>query len=361
METISPIEDLYRYNDWANAKVFGLCEGLTHPQLDEKRELGPGTLRNTLFHILEAEQIWLERWQVAPWRPFQMDSLGMDIDHIEAQLRQVAQARAQLVKSEKGSRWQRVVNYKDSRGNERHETLDAQLLHVANHSVYHRAQALAYLKSFGKTLPVGVDYLLYKLARPNLEQDAQAQAGFKAMGLEVSKAPGWNVAWDAQLYQRYVAYGRWATFQLLELLADADAATLDRDFGMGPGTIRKTLTHLLDAEAKWACILDDRLDAFQPAGQLEIAEITARLEAIFSQSAERVGSLDDAAASRIVTARPGGHPLKLRVSEALLQLCCHGTHHRAQLVNMLRQSGRTVPPSDLIAWWRETTVAATGQ
>lgn len=40
------------------------------------------------------------------------------------------------------------------------------------------------------------------------------------------------------------------------------------------------------------------------------------------------------------------------IVEALMQLCTHGTHHRAQLVNMLRQAGRQVPESDLIAWWR---------
>lgn len=353
IETISQIDDLYRYNDWANAKVFALCSDLTHAQLDEKREMGMGSLRNTLFHILSAEQIWLERWQVAPWRPFPTDSMGMDVDDIEAQLRQISQARFQMLKSDKASRWQRVVNYKDGKGNEHSNPLDILLLHVANHSTYHRAQALAYLKAFGKTTPVGLDYLLYKLARPTLEQDQASEEKCRAIGLEVNKAPGWNVQWDGQLMTRYVTYGRWATFQLLELLSGADAAALDREFGFGHGTIRKTLTHILDVEARWAAILDGASGQVQPAGHLELEEISAKLEQLFNQTLQRAATMNDAHSQQVVTATPGGIPLKVRVIEALVQLCCHGTHHRAQLVNMLRHIGRPVPPSDLIAWWRQ--------
>ena len=354
IETISQIEDLYRYNDWANGKVFGLCAGLSHAQLDERREMGLGTLRNTLFHILTAEQIWLERWQVAPWRPFPTDSLGMDIDEIEAQLRQISQARFQMLKSEKAERWQRVINYKDGKGNPYSNPLDALLLHVVNHSIHHRAQALAYLKSFGRTTPVGLDYLCYKVARPSLDQDPASMTKWKAMGLEVAKAPGWNAQFDPELMQRYFRYGRWATQQLLDQAAGADAAALDRDFGFGHGTIRKTLTHLVEVEAGWINIIKGGPDNRQPLGSLEVADLAARSESVASEIAEHVAGLDSSAAQQEVTASPGGIPLKLRVIEALVQLCCHGTHHRAQLVNMLRHIDRPVSSIDLITWWRQT-------
>ena len=56
------IDDLYLFNSWANARVLALCEGLPDSQLDEPRELGFGSLRNTVFHILTTEEIWFERW-----------------------------------------------------------------------------------------------------------------------------------------------------------------------------------------------------------------------------------------------------------------------------------------------------------
>jgi len=42
----------------------------------------------------------------------------------------------------------------------------------------------------------------------------------------------------------------------------------------------------------------------------------------------------------------------VRIEESLLQLCCHGSHHRAQLVNMLRHSGLKIPAVDVVDWWR---------
>ncbi|MCC6360105.1 MAG: hypothetical protein IT450_15280, partial [Phycisphaerales bacterium] len=37
----------------------------------------------------------------------------------------------------------------------------------------------------------------------------------------------------------------------------------------------------------------------------------------------------------------------------MLQLCCHGTHHRAQCLNMLRHVGATAPPLDVAVLLRE--------
>ena len=56
------LEDLYGHNDWSNARIVTQCQRLTDAQLDQPREMGFGALRNTLFHILAAEEIWFERW-----------------------------------------------------------------------------------------------------------------------------------------------------------------------------------------------------------------------------------------------------------------------------------------------------------
>ncbi len=351
-DTIPLIEDLYRYNDWANGRVLELCDGLTNAQLDEPREMGFGTLRNTIFHILTAEQIWLERWQIVPWRKFPTDSLGLPIDEMQAQLRQISQARFQMMQAERKEKWKRIVNYKDSRGNEYSNPLDVLLLHVANHSAYHRAQALAYLKPFGRTLPVGLDFLLYKLARPTLEQPADSVTKFKAMGLQTSLNPGWNSKWDGELMSRFFQYNIWATKQILNLLVDADNATLERDFHMGHGSILKSLQHMAEVEAGWLKMLGVE-PAEATASDSPIVSLTSRFDAYDKNWMNLVSQMTDDEAQKSFTSTPGGMAFNVRKIEALVQICFHGTHHRAQLVNMLRQVGRPVPASDLIAWWRE--------
>lgn len=351
-DSITLIEDLYRYNEWANARIFQMCLELTTAQLDEKREIGFGSLRNTLFHILTAEQIWLERWQVVPWRPFPTDSQGMSLSEIEAQLKQIAQARQQLISAERPAKWKRVVNYKDSRGTEYNDPLDVLLLHVTNHGVYHRAQALHYLKGLGRTIPVGIDYALYKLARPSLEQPPESLDAFKKLGLEVATSPGWQPRWDRELVERYTAYDAWANAQIFATLEGADDATLDRDFGMGSGTIRKTLIHMLQAEARWHSVWNDKGHEPQATTALTLDQLRQLTAELAKNRAAFVAGLDEAGAQRVATARPANVPFEIRVVEALMQVCCHGSHHRAQLVNMLRHSGRTVPGSDVTVWWR---------
>ncbi|NUQ49181.1 MAG: hypothetical protein HUU27_04585, partial [Phycisphaerae bacterium] len=48
-----------------------------------------------------------------------------------------------------------------------------------------------------------------------------------------------------------------------------------------------------------------------------------------------------------------GRTLAVRMGESLLQLCGHGTHHRAQALNMLRHLGGRTPGLDLVTWLRE--------
>ncbi len=90
------IDDLYRYHAWANERVFRLCDGLVDDQLDEPRELGMGSLRKTLFHILAAEELWLDRWRNQPWRPLSADPVRMPLRARNASSRSNAEHAAPL-------------------------------------------------------------------------------------------------------------------------------------------------------------------------------------------------------------------------------------------------------------------------
>ena len=90
---------LYAYNQWANEKIVQLCAGLTDAQLDQPKEMGFGTLRKTLFHILTADVVWMERWESTPWREFPTDLNGKSIAEIAAALGDVGRRRLGLIES----------------------------------------------------------------------------------------------------------------------------------------------------------------------------------------------------------------------------------------------------------------------
>ena len=63
MIDVADIQELYRYNQWANDRAFEAASGLT---LEEcTRDLGNSyrSVRDTLTHIVWAERIWLQRWK----------------------------------------------------------------------------------------------------------------------------------------------------------------------------------------------------------------------------------------------------------------------------------------------------------
>jgi uncharacterized damage-inducible protein DinB len=350
------INELYRYNSWANRRIVALCDGLTDAQLDEPRAMGFGSLRNTVFHILAAEEIWLERWTGVPWRPFPMEAAGLQLGDIARRLERVAAERQALVDRERPDRWQRVCEYKDSKGNTYRNRLEGLLLHVANHGTYHRAQALNSLKQFGRTVPGGLDYIFYRFAKPHVAQEPATADSMRQFGLEVATGSSPLVEWDAAVIRNYFAYGDWCNNCLLDLAAPLDAAALDRDFGIGLGTIRKTVLHIADAERWWLSNWTVGPTAFDKApASTPIADLRSQWPQIIADRNRFIDSLDDSSAQRVVTAWVGPMSVRVPVIESLLQLCGHGTHHRAQLINMLRQNGVTARASDYSIWLREST------
>ncbi|MDB5384757.1 MAG: hypothetical protein JWM11_403 [Planctomycetaceae bacterium] len=355
MITSNLIDDLYRHDIWANGRILQLAEGLTDEQLDEPREMGFGSLRATLFHILAAEEIWLERCEGQPWRPFSFEPQGTSLIQIGGRLRAVAQRRSELIDRERASQWQREVTFQDSKRNEYVQRLDNLLVHVANHGVHHRAQALHYLKQFGHTVPVGLDFLVFKLAYSNVTQDAAATEAMRQYGLEVDREPGLQVAFNPVEIQRLYAYHDWGNQRLLEVAATLDDAALDRDFGIGPGSIRKTFLHLFGTEPWWLKNWAGDLGMFeQPAADMPLQQLKESWSDVAQQRNAFISQLDQERASQIVSMLVGGPPLKFRIIDSLIQICLHGTHHRAQLTNMLRHSGVQPPGLDYVGWIRDS-------
>lgn len=354
MAAVSMFDDLFRYNDWAHHRLLALCEGLTDEQLDRRRELGFGSLRATLFHIMTAEQIWWERWAGIPWRQFPFDPQGTPLAEIAQGLADVAQQRRDLIEADRGTGWQRVVEYRDSKGNPYENVLSDLLLHVANHGIHHRAQALSFLKDYGRTVPAGLDYIFYRLAMPVVAQDAEATAAMRSYGLQVAEGAGAQVAWEPERIRDYFAYHDWANRQVLDAASPLDAAALDRQFGMGPGSIRHTLLHLHDAEQWWRQNWSGDAAPFpRSAPDTTLDKLAASWSDVRRQRLNMLDQLDTAGAMRVVQVRPGGGPpTRFQVIESLIQLCGHGTHHRAQLLNMLKHSGIEPPALDYIIWVR---------
>ena len=244
--------------------------------------------------------------------------------------------------------------YTNLKGTSYNEPLRSLLLHVANHGIHHRAQALSFLKSFGRTIRGGLDYLFFRFAYPHIQQEPAAADAMRQFGLELETGSSPAVSWDAAMIQKYFRYSDWCNQQVLDLAISLQDSNLDRDFKMGMGSIRKNLLHLFDAEQFWVrnWTLGELQFSSLPTSTT-LVELRDRWLGVIEERNRFIAMQDEESAAQVLMVSFGGPPFKVAMIESMLQLCCHGTHHRAQLLNMLRQSGTAVPALDLVVWHRQ--------
>ncbi len=355
----SILEELFRFNAWANGRVLGLGEKLSDTELDASRELGLGSLRNTMFHLLAAEEIWLERWQGRPRRPFPVDAAGATVGEIRTRLGAVDRERAAMIRAAGDEGLRRSCNYQDARGNDWSNPLGELMLHVANHGVHHRAQALHFLKHCGHKVPGGLDYVFFRLAWPEVRQEKAVEDLLRGYGLEMATGEGNSIAWDRTTVQSWFDYGDWANRRLAALIAELGPDAVQHDFGMGLGNIDRTAKHILVAEKFWLNNWRQGEGRWQELpDEVTVQQLPELWQLVVEARNQMIAGLDEAGAQRRVGASFGGPPVMVAVIESMLQLCGHGTHHRAQLLNMLRHSGVTPPAIDYVVFVRERQAAA---
>lgn len=345
--------DLFAHNAWGNAKLLDLCEGLDDAALDETVPMGYGSLRATMHHLWAAERLWLDRWQFRPWAPLDESNPRWSVAELRQRLAEVHAERERFLDELGPHGEDKPIAYKNTRGEAFEHPLSDLMLHVSNHGIHHRAQALNMLKRHGRTA-LGLDYLFFRIERPTVELPADTVAAFQRRNFLIAVEPGVPATLDPQTIARYFAYGDWGTRLLFDLAAGLEPEALDRAFGMGPGSLRKTLSHIRDAEAWWMRNWTEGPSAFEPQpAESSLGDVRRAFDDVAARRNEMLQSQSAEDLERPVeTLVAGDRRLRFRLGESMLQLCGHGTHHRAQAVNMLRQLGVQPPMLDYVMWLR---------
>src|SRR5262245_45015222 len=160
MSDPSQLRKLVAYNQWANEKILRAIAGMTAEELAQPVDAYVGSVAKNLQHILLATRVWLARWKgetppalgepvPAPWS----DAYAATHADFRAFVEPLTDADAD-----------RVVHYKDSRGNPFALPLGQRVTHLVNHSTHHRAETGMLLERRGRS-PGDMDYLYYCLGR----------------------------------------------------------------------------------------------------------------------------------------------------------------------------------------------------
>jgi uncharacterized damage-inducible protein DinB len=160
MADAAQLRRLVAYNQWANERILGAIDGMTAEELGRPVDAYIGTLEQNLRHILLATRIWLARWKATtpptlkdpiagPWPAAYASTHAEFRDFVGA----LTDASAD-----------RVIDYKDSRGQPFQMALSQLIVHVVNHGTHHRAETGMLLERLGRS-PGDMDYVYYCLGR----------------------------------------------------------------------------------------------------------------------------------------------------------------------------------------------------
>lgn len=156
---------------------------------------------------------------------------------------------------------------------------------------------------------------------------------------------------NVETLRELFVYNDWGRDRLMRLAVELSDAQLDRPFEMGAGTLRQTLWHMFKWEWMW-------LRRWQ--GQSPKSDECPRdfptmqdLREQWRQTAEQrdcfLGQLrDNQIHQSVIFTNDQDKAYTFRLADMIVHVCNHGTHHRAQALNMLRHLAIKPPPMDFL-------------
>jgi uncharacterized damage-inducible protein DinB len=151
---------LFDYTRWADARMFEAVAKL--PPEAWTKEAGGSfkSLRDTVVHLVSAQWIWLSRWKgISPkamWDPAEFPTPSS----VRAKGEPLAKELSDFAAAQTPESLAREVSYTNLAGKTLAWPLGPLMLHMVNHSTYHRGQVTTLLRQLGAT-PVGTDLVVY--------------------------------------------------------------------------------------------------------------------------------------------------------------------------------------------------------
>jgi uncharacterized damage-inducible protein DinB len=154
--------------------------------------------------------------------------------------------------------------------------------------------------------------------------------------------------------QHLYRYNRWANATVLKSVAPLSAEELSRKLGGSFPSVRETLVHIMGAEWVWL----RRWKGTSPKALLSSADfpdldsIRAKWPEIESEQMDFVGQITDALLKEpLKYVNLKGQPYEYLLGRTMQHLVNHGTYHRGQVTNFLRQLEAQPVATDLLVYF----------
>jgi uncharacterized damage-inducible protein DinB len=134
------------YNLWANNRLIEVINNLTDEQVDRDITSSYPSIRKTVLHLWDVENIWWQRMKLVEVQVWQSDNFSGSLMELNNNL---------LAQSKQWKEWIDIATeaalehefiYKNSKKDQFKQPVYEMLLHLFNHQSYHRGQLVTMLR-----------------------------------------------------------------------------------------------------------------------------------------------------------------------------------------------------------------------
>lgn len=134
-----------------------------------------------------------------------------------------------------------------------------------------------------------------------------------------------------------ISHDRWATRQILNACENLTRDEFHRRFPIGPGSLHDTTTHIVGSMKRWVDFLSGKSDSLRIEGpERTVDDIIKLLEIVAAEFASVVHTTPH---DTVIAGTHNSRQFTLACGVVVAHVLAHGTHHRAQCINMLRHTG----------------------
>lgn len=159
-----------------------------------------------------------------------------------------------------------------------------------------------------------------------------------------------------ELLKQYAAYNIWASQKIMEIILSLSEEKQLAELPSSYSSLYKTVLHIWDAESVWwqRLKLQERLLAPSETFKGNMQELVSSLQQQSKLWEEWISNASELSIEHVFQYQTlAREQFKQPTWQMLLHVFNHGTYHRGQLINMLRQLGvEKLPATDFILWSR---------
>ena len=134
------------YNLWANNRIIEVINNLTDEQVDREIVSSFSSIKNTLLHLWDVENIWWQRMKLAEVQVWQSDNFEGSLLELNTNIQAQSKQWKEWIDLATEAALEHEFIYRNSKKDQFKQPVYEMLMHLFNHQTYHRGQLITLLR-----------------------------------------------------------------------------------------------------------------------------------------------------------------------------------------------------------------------